>query len=1651
MGIRKRAQQSTVATKQSSKTRTHSFLMHIGRDHKGRKSLTFQFARPKWLPETPRFVRQTWHFLFRTRFRFALVLIIAFLLAADVIPSIQPYLTAHTYALGSNAALLPRSSEDMAKLITFDQKNGTYDFNKNYSPQDAERAVGGGAKIISTAARDPKKGVTVTDPYTKISITITPDFRVLDAQQQQNRIIYPLGDGTGWLVYTMASDVVKEDVLLDHANGDTMRLSYNLNLGDTLDARIVSGGNIAIYGNTMLSGQVSTGSDKDAKLLEKARKNARKDKLLFIIPAPVVKEDNRTKSVVKAHYELEGGKLILVAKGLKKANYPLTIDPSVYVNSIAQFELGNNESNINFDTTNDYIEKGFLSGALLDTSTTAGGWTSSALPLQTPNPGTGNTQVLTPRWGAGVAAGGGYVYNVGGTNGSTLSNQTMWAEINSTTQDVGTPLYVSNPSNGLRTNRSCYYGTNQTTNLTWCRDASYDLPFALSNLSAVVYNGYLYAIGGTDGLGTNTGCTAGNKVCNNVYFAKLSANGEPISWTSTSSLIKGRMFAGAVAYNNKLYVVGGQTSSSLNGEATTEYASINPNGTLSAWTASAGTSTGSLATGLWGETLLQYNGYLYAVGGAQTTTAQTSVQYTKINSDGTLPAWNTTSTFTRARMAFGGQFATIYNGYIYITTGCTTLTTTSCTTLTSKIFGANSNQSDFQYANINADGTVSSWIIENNAGATPTDTPLQSAASSPMTGYGLFSWAGALYAVGGCTAVSAATNCSGTTQSQVRYGVINGGGSISQIFGSPASSYDTGTTVIPDMPTTGTGANTTGAFGGGAIINNGYLYYIGGCATTACNTAAQNGRTAYLQLNSDGTTGSWSYDTHVLPTGLVGFGITVYANTIYVVGGDTGAADNNNGYWVGLNTNGSLSGNWTTMTTFLPKVGGANYHYPFVFSRANPSSSTTFYLYSIGGCKGTSLGCSSGATNYISSVLRCTMTIGGGVSSACSTTGQLQLASTNFAENALFAGVVYGNYIYLVGGANGTNTTSQYIQYAALDSSGNIVKPPSTTGANWEFTATTIDTGTSAGGGTNTTLSGTNAARRRTYGYAANGYIYIFGGYATSVLNDIQYAKIDIDTGNISSNFTVSPAVMSSRWDARVASANGYVYIMGGCPTGAAPTCTTNPVTNATVNEYVQIYNNYSASPLTYNTAANNVSTDYIGGASTVYNGYLYYAGGCTNIGCTTFTNTVRYSPIGATGDLGTWNTTNAMGANRAFFGLEVANGYMYAIGGQNAATAVCTTEHALIGTGTVGTWAADTAIGSTSGTTTCTAGNERADAGFTAFNNYVYVVGGKNNAGTLQTTTYYALLGTGSIGTWATTTAYTTARTGAVAVAYGQTLYLLGGVDGSGNYLMDVQYVNLTSNGSVGTWAYGTSLPQPINRAAGFAANGYMYIFGGRSAATTCTTNTYTAPINGYAAGSPNRNGIGNWSQTVLGFADARYGHAATYYGGKTYLLGGGCSALVGTGTGTTANRAIYGTLQTQPQVSSYSIAFDFGEDVAPSKYLINGVDNGIGAQWKLNYLSSTDSANCWGGASAVSIISLSSPTSFPLTSDSCSDSSFDRYYFLFLTVDASQAFGFPEDYRRGPNIQNLTLQYIANPSKRLRNGKTFTNGIQQPLNAPF
>jgi N-acetylneuraminic acid mutarotase len=190
----------------------------------------------------------------------------------------------------------------------------------------------------------------------------------------------------------------------------------------------------------------------------------------------------------------------------------------------------------------------------------------------------------------------------------------------------------------------------------WNRATS--LPSSRALHTSVVYNGYLYVIGGY---------TSSTTYSTEVYYAPLNPNGTLGSWSSTTSLPSGRYSHTSVVYNGYLYVIGGRTSSTY---YSTEvyYAPLNPNGTLGSWS-----STTSLPSGRYSHTSVVYNGYLYVIGGrTSSTTYSTEVYYAPLNPNGTLGSWSSTTSLPSGRYS---HTSVVYNGYLYVIGGDTSSTT----------------------------------------------------------------------------------------------------------------------------------------------------------------------------------------------------------------------------------------------------------------------------------------------------------------------------------------------------------------------------------------------------------------------------------------------------------------------------------------------------------------------------------------------------------------------------------------------------------------------------------------------------------------------------------------------------------------------------------------------------------------------------------------------------------------------------------------------------------------------------------------------------------------------------------------------------------------------------------------------------------------
>ncbi|HEU5005007.1 MAG TPA: hypothetical protein VFT49_02905 [Candidatus Saccharimonadales bacterium] len=2143
-----------------------------------------------------------WPFLDTLKARTGLALMAIVLVFSAVEPFIAP---SYSYALGPAEGLLSPINQPMADKLKYDPESQVFNFNQNQPAADPGSLGTSGKEVSAKAYANPRNGISVTDPVNKIDFSMTPKFSIGAGRQDGNRVIYPLGDGNGWAVYTMHSIGIKEDLVLTSSPGDTATFNYDLNLGNGLQARLEKDGSIGVYGNTLFSGNITTGTKKDAALLEKARKNAPKNTYLFSIPKPVIMELKQKQSAASASYELHGNHLSIKVSGLTKAHYPITIDPSIFVVTTQQFMNGNNETNIDFDVADKLIEKGETTGARFDSwnSTrslnnpiwqqgvaaaggyiyTVGGNYANGLATTFSTQGganyvvpSGYSTITVSMWGgggggggggrsgnggdgggggyikttlsvtpgetlsvlvgggggggtgrgdsgdggggggysriargsttlalaaggaggggggynsgtnggsggagggtsgvngsasgsaggggggssssggsggtggnnsgsagsslnggdggdgrsgqgsdgstsngagngaggsgglgsvsnnyAGGGGGGGGYYGGGGGSGSTSRNGaggggggSSYSSGSNTTDTAGsgqTPGNGSDPANngaGTGGNGSGNNGSGGSNGLViinagtgsvntsdvtwaqfntdsgaidsanpgngtcggWCTTTAYSLPAARSALSLVAYNGFLYAIGGEDSTCTSGNGTGDGGICKTVYIAKIGANGEPQLWSPVSTdkstwtywyrdtdLTTPRSMIVAVAYNSHMYLMGGKTSSGgvVSVSNSAQVADITATGRLSSWSTQTNLPYADYAYGAHA-----YNDYLYLIGGASSVGGSplASVYYNHINSDGTLNSWVQTTSMATGKLTMGGDFSAIWGGYIYVSGGCTATTSTGgyCTAFAS----------DTQLASINADGSLDNWDTD-------------AAVADGRMGHNIVAWRNYIYEIGGCTAQDTSTGACTASIGTIKYGVINQAGDVNLVSTSVPNGTSPCSGANPyqcDLPPAGAGSGQNGQMLNATVIVNGYLYISGGCTSTSCRNTSNN--TTYAAINStgeltapsactsDGNTlvGAWCVDnTHSISSGRQVSGVAaaataVYGNYVYIIGGMDGTGNNNLIFYTTVNTDGSIN-TWTTES--MTSAGATGVSYEYAYARSNPGSASTApaNLFIFGGCTSTT---NASCTAYTDAVYKCDIQANGAIAN-CTTSGQLQIGTVSGASGAGLAamgGTIYASRIYLIGGiAPGQTGGLATIRYAQLDDSNNVV---AVNGSSWTEDPNQLP-----------------SARQLSAGFGYNGYIYVMGGYNSSsgVLNDINFSKINVSDGSINP-FSTSAETINPRWGLKVPVSSSYAYVVGGCRTGSAPTGCTSMEPSV---DKIEIYNNDSGAAAGFSTASHTYTTsaNRLGAGSTVLNGYIYVAGGCTSTtDCTTATTNVSYAQIDAQGAIGAWASTSAaLPAARTWGKLVTAGGSLYFVGGQDSSGAPqSTVYYATPSSGNVTSWGA-----ASNGLPAA-----RANFGATVWNNRIYVVGGVNstagsasystsgshtfsvpngisaitvkawggggggggggarggggdggaggyasstltvtpgeslnvyvgggggggtgssggnntggggggggyssvargstqlliasggagggggnggsftqaggagaaggddsggqdgsgsgsaNGGSGASTTaggsggsgggnsgsngsslaggagadgrsaegadgsgaaggteggaaggshdatngyaggggggagyfgggggsgggyygfgsyFYAAGGggsgseylsginqtaqagsgqtpgnsgdasrgsagnggnggnagqTGSAGNaglvvisygstaslyispqlnaggditsaWTTSSSsFNTPRSGLTAVAYANNLYIFGGTDGT-NYYSDSQYAQLnSSDGSVGSWSYSTTLPTPLAQGDGFAANGYMYLFGGRSSATSCTPTTLVAPIsaNTPVATGNHPTGIGTWFSTNQKYTGNRYGNNAEYYQGKAYVLGGACGSTLSYASPVTQQTA----LLSQPQVAKYSIMFDTDSDVFPSTWLLNGVDNSIGAKWQLSYRSMTNTTTfctspamtTWGQVTNFGNVTLGTPGAYIPKNGSGTNTNCARFFDMVVTVDSSQAYGYPDDVTRGPTITDLTLQFTADPSKHLMHGRTFTGGLQMPDDTPY
>lgn len=1650
-------------------------LLYIKKLQKGRRLVLFGASRlSNWWWRNDRRYDPWW--------RLGNIVIALVLIFSVILPLAQQFNQASQYSLSAaTQKLIGMSQPQLMRQLKYDANTQSYEFNQQVvqeskasgplAAMEAQVGAASGKKGDKslyglTLPTDFSQGLSYTDANTKLSFKLVPQFSASSGELNNGHIIYPLNGGKQ-AIYTFKDNGLKEDIVVQNPKQETLTYGYKLDLPKTLAAKVIpdSGGDIGIYSaDPALFGHISFGDSKDQAAVQQARIKGAKTHLVFGLPAPVIK-DEAGNNIGSAHFKLRGGNLTVVANlpaGVSKLG-PVSIDPSVTIASASDFATGNNEDNISFGTSGGISRGGLIGGTI------SGGWSS---PVTAGN--TGN-------YGVGSAAYNGYLYDIGG-NSATKGVQALYAAINGdgsiTTWNTTTslPVPLEYPSAEVYNGYLYVYGgynwttaaesaavysipinSNGTLGTTWTQTSS--MLYAVCRQASAIYNGYLYSLGGEISAPTNCGNTGTPTTY--TQYAPINANGSVGTWQSTNAFTyattwspNGVFSGGSFAYNGYIYMMGG-TYDGAHNYKTIQYARLNADGSIGTWITNPTTlpyldyrfglvayngymyylrgsnstgetdiapinangSIGTLQTSVtlpvtrWGEGFVAYNGYLYVYNGAeQTGNNDNDTVWAKIDPAGETTSWSSTGNTAITGTITNAGVAT-YNGYIYVMGG----------------YDGTNYSATTRYATLSTSGTIGAWTtVTSGTGAL--NTPVSSTCATIYNGY--------VYMVGGYTTGSVASPI-------VQYAPIDSNGSLGAWNTTTALAngvanqcpvayngyiYTVGTSgggasntvqyaqLSSSGGITGSWSNTsslnTGREGEGMIAYGGYMYVVGGSVSGGTPTNSVE----YAQINSSGTLGSWRA-TSSMGTSRNGSGAFVANGYIYAIGGTTSSGDTATTEYAPINTNGSV-GTWVANTSFTPGT----------LSKSNVAYYEG-YAYSVSGIVGGS---------RVSTAYSAAVNNGGSGTAGTWTTNGTNLYSTR--ED--FGSVAYNGYLYVLGGTNGSGLSD--VRYATLNSDGSV--GAWTSGGTLPFSGATVAVTSK---GYLYALSGGSGSSPTTFSYTGGAQSYLvpagvtslqieawgaqggtsnggLGGYAKATITTTPGQTLQVNVGgaggssgaggfngggNDAGNMYGGGGGASDVRQGGTALSNRVVVAGGGGGGGGAVNPPNGGTGGGTTGGSPPAGGPYGG---TQTVGGSGDVSGSLGSGAVAYQagggGGGYYGGGADGSGI----------PYGGGGGSGYVSGTNTSMSN----GVQTGNGKVV-ITPLGTSTPPAVAYASINSGGSLGSWQ------TTNGFTGVRSGFAAA-----AYGGYVYVLGGSGSSE--YSDVQYAPISTnGSLGSWHYThnstddgttfvSGFTTGRDGLATLAYGGYLYVIGGETG-GAALNDVQYAPLNTNGTVGTWAFTTSLLSANANLTAFAYNGYLYISGGYTGTSSLSSVQY-APLN--AGGS-----VGTWASTTS-FANARYGAGSIASGGYLYIFGGY--------DGTSYYSDIqYTPLATIARVGHYSKLVDLGSAVNVTSLTYNSA------------ASSGSVTVTYQAAGSNGVFGSAYPASNLSGSIGCiGNTTNTRYLFVFITLDDSSSGTFPDSAGSPANVTSFTVNYNPvhpPPNIRLRAGQTLQQGNLSPLDTCY
>ena len=249
------------------------------------------------------------------------------------------------------------------------------------------------------------------------------------------------------------------------------------------------------------------------------------------------------------------------------------------------------------------------------------------------------------------------------------------------------------------------------------------------------------------------------------------------------------------------------------------------------------------------------------------------------------------------------------------------------------------------------------------------------------------------------------------------------------------------------------------------------------------------------------------------------------------------------------------------------------------------------------------------------------------------------------------------------------------------------------------------------------------------------------------------------------------------------------------------------------------------------------------------------------------FVSTVYTAPINADGTLGTWSAGTSLPEISCWSQAIVTKNRVYLLGGFSGSAVVSTVYTAPINEdGTLGAWSTGPSLpGILYGSQAIVTKNR------------VYLLGGYNGSAVVSTVYTAPINEDGTLGTWATGTSLPGTLLESQAIVTKNRVYLLGGFSGSA-VVSTVYTAPINTDGTLGTWSTGTNLPGVLYHSQAIVTKNRVYLLGGYNGVYISTV--YTAPINEDGT-------LGTWATGTSLPGTLSESHAIVTKN-RVYLLGG-------------------------------------------------------------------------------------------------------------------------------------------------------------------